>query len=90
MTIPKPMMPAVQQPPASGQSDAGVPFDPVARRPKQGDATIAESPHDGAMPAPQSPLSVDEMERLKARAAINHASVPGPGQHDPSVKKLPK
>lgn len=90
MSPPKRTTRAVQQPPASGQADAGVPFDPASRVPEPGDTASAKPHRDRAMPAPQSPLPAGEIERLKAQAAKTRAAVPGTGQHDPGVKKPPK
>lgn len=90
MSPPKRTTRAVQQPPASGQADAGVPFDPESIVPEPSDAALAKPPGDHAMPAPQSPLPRGEIERLKAQAAKTRAAVPGVGQHDPAAKKPPK
>lgn len=86
MSLPKRATRAVLQPPAFGQADTGVPFDPASSVPEPSDAASAKPPRNRAMPAPQSPLSAGEIERLKARAAKTRAAVAGPGQHDPGAK----
>ena len=90
MSLPMRKTPTVQPPPAFGQADTGVPFDPASKVPEPSDAASAKPPSDRAMPAPQSPLPAGEIERLKARAAKTRSAAPSPGQHDPGAEKLPK
>lgn len=90
MSPPKRTTRVVQPPPAFGQADTGVPFDPASIVPEPSDAALVNPPFDRAMPAPQSPLPKGEIERLKAQAAKTRAVVPGVGQHDPAAKKPPK
>ena len=90
MSHPKRTTHAVQQPPASGRTDAGVPFDPMSSVPEPSDVASAKPPRDRAMPAPQSPLPAGEIERLKARAAKTLTKVLRGGQPDPSAERTIK
>ena len=86
MSRPKRTSGAAQHPPASGQVDAGVPFDPASIAPAPPGEAAAEPPRDRAMPAPQGPLPTREIERLKARAAKSTVVAPVAGQRDPAAK----
>jgi len=69
----------------SGEAPPGAPVDPASMPP--------ETPHDHpplkprAAPAPRSPLSDEEMERLKSKAATSPPPSPVPGQVDPATRK---
>ena len=72
---------------ASGAADAapGVPFDPASLDDDTGPEGEGDAPR--AAPAPQSPLSDDELQRLKSEAVTSKLPPTTHGRPDPAAKK---
>jgi hypothetical protein len=72
-----------------GRAVDGVPFDPAAPVPPFADADEASRPR--ALPAPQTPISAAEVERLKQQQHKKKPmksvdAVPVAGQRDPATR----
>jgi hypothetical protein len=69
-----------------GRAADGVPFDPAAPVPPSADADETSRPR--ALPAPQTPISAAEVERLKKRKQPPKSvdAVPVAGQRDPATR----
>lgn len=70
--------------PAAGEAATGAAFDPKALPDES--SVGREHPHPRAAPAPGSPLSHQELERLKSKAVKSSPPTSQRGQSDPAAK----
>jgi hypothetical protein len=81
---------ALTQLSVQGEAEVGLPFEPGSKGREVSAATLPKSSLAQPMPAPQTPMPMDEVERLKVQAKKSRKVTPVAGQHDPCVIKPSK